>query len=176
VLLQGGNFFGGDFDAEVSAGDHDGVGDLEDAVEVFDGLGLFELGDDPGVGFEGGETVFDVADVGGGADEGDGYGVDALADGEDEVFLVLFGERRDVDGDAGEVDAFVFAEGAAVDDDAGDVAAFDGLDAELDEAVGEEDAGAGFEVLGEGKASTSAAVLRSGERACRRRAGRACVP
>ena len=119
-------------------------------VEVFDGLRLFELGDDPGVGFERGETAFDVADVGGGADEGDGDDVDALADGEDEVFFVFFGERGDVDGDAGEVDALVFAEHAAVDDLAGDVAAFDGFDAEFDEAVGEEDAGAGFEVLGEG--------------------------
>ena len=145
-----GNFFGGNFDAEIAAGDHDGVGDFEDAVEVLDGLGLFELGDDPGVGIERGETVFDVADVVGGADEGDGDGVDALADGEDEVFLVLLGERWDVDGDAGEVDAFVFAEHAAVDDLAVDVAALDGLDAKLDEAVGEEDAGAAFEVFGEG--------------------------
>ena len=150
VLLQGGNFFGRDFDAEIAASDHDGVGDFEDAVEVFDGLGLFELGDDPGVGLEGGEAVLDVADVGGGADEGDGDDVDALADGEDEVFFVLLGERGDVDGDAGEVDALVFAEHAAVDDLAGDVGAFDGLDAQLDEAVGEEDAGAGFEILGEG--------------------------
>ena len=83
VLLDGGDFFGRDFDAEVAAGDHDAVGDFEDGVEVLDGLGLFELGDDPGVGVEGGEAVLDVADVVGGADEGDGDGVDALADGED---------------------------------------------------------------------------------------------
>ena len=125
VLLDGGNFFGRDFDAEVSAGDHDAVGDFEDGVEVLDGLGLFELGDDPGVGLEGGEALLDVADVVGGADEGDGDGVDALADGEDEVFLVLLGERGDLDGDAGEVDALLFAEHAAVDDLADDVFALD---------------------------------------------------
>ncbi len=54
MLLDGGNFFGRDFDAQVATSDHDCVGDLEDGVEVFDGLRLFELGDDPGVGFEGG--------------------------------------------------------------------------------------------------------------------------
>ena len=150
VLLDGGNFFGRDFDAEIATGDHDGVGDFEDAVEVLDGLGLFELGDDPGIGVEGGEAVLDVADVVGGADEGDGDGVDALADGEDEVFLVLFGERGNFDGDAGEIDALVFAEHAAVDDLADDIDAFDLLDAQFDEAVGEQDAGAGLEVFGEG--------------------------
>ena len=150
VLLKRGNFFGGNFDAEIAAGDHDGIGDFEDRVEVLDGLGLFELGDDPCVGVECSEAVLYVADVVGGADEGDGDGVDALADSEDEVFFVFFGERRNVDGDTGQVDSLVLAEHAAVDDLAGDVDALDGFDAELDEAVGEEDARAGFEVLGEG--------------------------
>src|SRR5205823_2859345 len=92
----------------------------------------------------------DVADVVGGADEGYGYGVYAFADGGDEVFLVLLGKRGDLDGDAGEIDALVLAEHATVDDDAGDILAFDLFDDELDEAVGEEDAGAGFEIFGEG--------------------------
>ena len=39
---------------------------------------------------EGGEAVLDVADVVGGADEGDGDGVDALADGEDRGLLRPF--------------------------------------------------------------------------------------
>src|SRR6266567_1541810 len=150
VRLDSRDLLGRDFDTEIAAGDHDGVGYFEDAVEVLDGLGLFELGDDPGVGLEGGEAVLDVADVVGGADEGYGYGVDALSDGEDEVFLVLLGERGDLDGDAGKVDALVLAEHSAVDDDEGDVGALDLLDVQLDEAVGEQDAGAGLEVLGEG--------------------------
>ncbi len=97
----------------------------------------------------GGETVLDVADVVGGADEGDGDSVDALADGEDEVFFVLLGERGDLDRDAREVDALVLAEHAAVDDLADDVGALDVVDVKFDEAVGEQDAGAGLEVLGE---------------------------
>ncbi len=72
-----------------------------------------------------------------------------LSDGEDEVFFVLFGERGDVDGDAGQVDSLVFTEHSAVDDLADDVETFDGLDAEFDEAVGEQDAGAGLEVFSE---------------------------
>ena len=142
-----GHLFGRHFDAEVAARDHDAIGDFEDGVEMLDGLGFLELGDDPGVGFEGGETGLDVADVVGGADEGDGDGVAALGDGELEIDLVFFGERGDVDGDAGEVDALLFAEQAAVDDFADDVFALDLDDVQLDESVGEQDAGAGLEVF-----------------------------
>ena len=67
-----------------------------------------------------------------------------------EVALVFFGERWDADGDAGQVDALVFAEHAAVDDFADDVVVVDFADAEFDEAIGEQQAGAVFEVLGEG--------------------------
>ena len=82
-----------------------------------------------------------MADVVGGADEGDGHGIDALADGEDEVFLVLLGQRRDLDRDAGEVDALVLAKGAAVDNLADDIDAVYLLNAKFDEAVGEPDHG-----------------------------------
>ena len=96
VLLDGGNFLGRNFDAEVAAGDHDAVGDFEDGVEMFDGLGLLEFSDDPTAGLEGVETAADVADVVGGADEGDGDGSrrPRLRAAEDEVFLVLLGERE----------------------------------------------------------------------------------
>ena len=53
-------------------------------------------------------------------------------------------------GDAWEIDALVFAEHATVDDFADDIGFVDALDVEFDEAVGEEDAGPGLEVLGEG--------------------------
>src|ERR1035438_4672234 len=67
-----------------------------------------------------------------------------------EVFFIFFGEGGDADGDAGEVDALVLAEHAAVDDFALDLFAGDLENAELDEAVGEENARAGLEVFGEG--------------------------
>jgi hypothetical protein len=72
------------------------------------------------------------------------------AEGEFQIDLVFFGERGNADGDAGQVDALVFAEHAAVDDLADDVVAIDFMDAQFDEAVGEQDAGAGLDVFGEG--------------------------
>ena len=59
-------------------------------------------------------------------------------------------ERGNADGDAGQIDAFVFAELAAVDDFADDVAAVDLVDAQLDEAVGEQNARALLNVFSEG--------------------------
>ena len=125
MLLDGGNFFRGHFDAEVAAGDHDAVGVFEDGFEVLDGLGFFELGDDPGFKAEGGDAEFDVADVFRGADEGDGDGVNAVLHAELEVLLIFLGEGGDADGDAGKVDALVLAEHAAVDDFAVDFFAGD---------------------------------------------------
>ncbi len=108
------------------------------------------LGDDPGLAAVGRYAVADEVDVFRGADEGDGDCVNAGAQGEFEVDIVFFGERRDADGDAGEVDALVFAEFAAVDDFADDVSAVDFVDAKLDEAVGEQDARALLHIFREG--------------------------
>src|SRR5580698_4414646 len=124
VLLERGNFFGGKLDAEIAAGHHDSVGDLEDAVKMLDRLWLFELRNHPCVGLKRGEAVLDVTDVSGSAHERDGDDVNSLTDGKDQVLLVLFRERRDIYGDSGKIDALVFAEHAAVDDLAGDVDAF----------------------------------------------------
>src|ERR1700722_16336512 len=150
VLLERGNFFGGKLDAEIAAGHHDSVGDLEDAVKMLDRLWLFELRNHPCVGFKRSEAVLDVTDVSGSAHEGDGDDVYSLTDGKDEVFLVLFRERWDIYGDSRQIDALVFAEHAAVDDLAGDVGAFNLLDTQLNQTVGEKNAGSGLEILGEG--------------------------
>ena len=92
VFLQRGDFFGRDFNSKISASDHDGVGHLEDRIKMFDSLWFFEFGDHPGVGFERRETVFDVADIRGRADEGDCDDINTLADCEDEIFFILFGQ------------------------------------------------------------------------------------
>ena len=118
-----GTFSGGSFDAEIAAGDHDAVGGLQNAVKMLDGLGLFELGDDPGFAAVGGDAIAHQANIFSGADEGDGDGVDAVFEGELEVGRVFFGERGNANRNAGEVDALVFAEHAAIDDFADDVVA-----------------------------------------------------
>ena len=92
VLLNGGNLFRRNLDAQIAAGHHDAVSDVEDCVEVLDGLGLFKLGDDPGFAAVGGDTVAHQANVFSGADEGDGDGVDAVLESEFQVLIILFGE------------------------------------------------------------------------------------
>ena len=79
VLLNGGNLFRRNFHAQIAARHHDAVGDLQNAVEVLDGLRLFELGDDPGFAAERGNAVAHQAHIFGGADEGNGDGIDAVA-------------------------------------------------------------------------------------------------
>src|SRR6185437_16416944 len=79
----------------------------------------------------------------------DGDGVNVVVDTELEVELVLLGERGRLDVNAGEVDALVLAKHAAVDHRTFDIIAANGGDAQLDEPVGEQDAGAGGKVFGE---------------------------
>ena len=46
VLLDHGNFFRRHLDAEIPARDHDSVRDFQDFLQMIDGLGLFQFGDD----------------------------------------------------------------------------------------------------------------------------------
>ncbi len=149
VLLDRGHLLRRHLDSEVSARDHDAVGDFQDGVEMLDSLRLFELGDDPYIGLQRIQTAAHMAHVVRGTHERYGDGVYALAYGEDQVFFIFFGQRRNLDRNAGEIDALVLAQRAAVDDLADDVVAVDGADVELDQAVGEQDARSGLEVFGQ---------------------------
>ena len=75
-----------------------------------------------------------------GAHERDGDGVDAVIQRELEVVGVLLSERGRAHQNAGKIDALAFAQHAAVDDVADHVIAVDLVHAELDEAVGEQNA------------------------------------
>lgn len=44
IFLDDGNVLGAHLDAEIAASDHHAVGDTENFIEIFDGFGLFELG------------------------------------------------------------------------------------------------------------------------------------
>ena len=109
-------------DAQVAASHHDGVRDCEDGVQVLDGLGFFQLGDDPGFAAQGRDAVAHQSDILRGAHKGDGDGVHAVFEGEFKVLGVFFRERRNAHRNAGQVDALVLAQQAAVDDVADDVA------------------------------------------------------
>ena len=150
VLLNGGDLFRRHFHAQVAAGHHDAVGDLQDGFEMLDRLRLFQLGDDPGVAAERGYAVAHQGHVFGRAHKGDGDGVDAVIERELEVFCVFLRQRGRAHQDAGKIDALVFAQQAAVDNIAGHVLAVHFVDAQLDESVGEQNARALLHVFGEG--------------------------
>ena len=150
VLLNGGNLLRRQLDAQVAAGHHDGVGGGEDGVQVLDGLGLFQLGDDPGFAAVGRDAIAHQADILRGAHEGDGDGVHAVLQRELKILGVLFRQRGHAHRNAGQVDALVFAQHAAVDDLADHVVALHLVDAQLDQAVGEQNARALLDVFRQG--------------------------
>ncbi|CAM5311218.1 hypothetical protein SHIRM173S_11288 [Streptomyces hirsutus] len=158
ALLNDGDLFEWHFDAEVSAGDHDAVEGGDDVVDVLDGLGFFDFGDDGEAAAFFFHDAVDVLDVVSAAYEGEGDGVEAGAQGPAEVVLVLFGEGGDGDGDAGEVEAFVVGDHAAFDDGGVDAGAVDRGDVEGDFAVVDEDAFAGGDVVGEACVGGAAGV------------------
>lgn len=163
ALLDDGDLFEGHFDAEVAAGDHDAVEGGDDVVDVVDGLGLFDLGDDGEASAFFVHDAVDVFDVAAAADEGEGDDVGAGAQRPAEVVDVFFGEGGDGDGDAGEVEALVVGDHAAFDDGGVDAGAVDVGDFEGDAAVVDEDAFAGGDVGGEafvgGAAGVAVAVV-----------------
>ncbi len=114
------------------------------------GLGLFQLGDDPGFAAQGGNAIAHQANVFRGADKGDGDGVHAVLEREFQVLGVLFGQRGNAHRDAGQVDALVFAQHAAVDDLADHIVAEHFVNAQLDQAVGEQNARALLDVFRQG--------------------------
>src|SRR6185437_13982249 len=72
---------------------------------------------------------------------------DAVRDGELKILLVFFRQGWHFHGNAGQVDAFVLAQQAAVDNAADGVGPLHALYAQLDQAVGEQNARTGFEVF-----------------------------
>ena len=63
---------------EGATRDHDSVSSPEDFFQMIDGLRLFELGNDRDIAPVRGDDSLDSGDIGGGTDEGEGNGVDAV--------------------------------------------------------------------------------------------------
>ena len=95
-------------DPEVSARDHDAVGDADDVLGARDRLRLLDLRDqrDPRV-------LADVEDVLGAADEAQRHEVDADLDAGAQVLEVLLGHRWQLVGGAGDVEALARCDDAA---------------------------------------------------------------
>ena len=118
---------------QVAAGDHDGVGSGQDAVDVIDALAVLDLGDDADVGVVLVQQVADVVDVLCGAHEGSSDEVEALLDTEDDVIPVALAQVGHGQVDAGDIDALLGLDLAAVEHFADDVGVRDALDGQLDE-------------------------------------------
>ena len=149
VLLDLGQLVVGHLDAEVAARDHEARALGEDLADVVDALHVLDLGDDLHVLLAVLlEDVLDVEDVLLGAGKGGGDEVDALLQAEDDVGAVLVRDEGHVELDAGDVDGLAVGERAGVERAADDVGAvLDLLHLEGDEAVVDEDAGAGLYVV-----------------------------
>ena len=149
ALLDAGQLSEVDLDAQVAAGDHDGVGSGQDAVDVIDALAVLDLGDDADLGVVLVQQVADVVDVLCGAHEGSSDEVEALLDTEDDVIPVALAQVGHGQVDAGDIDALLGLDLAAVEHFADDVGVRDALDGQLDEAVVQHDGAALVDVLGQ---------------------------
>ena len=95
MLLHDRHGLGRKLDAEVAAGYHHAVADLEDVLEVVDGLRLLELGDDVDLAAAVlGQQLAEVLDVAAPPDERRRDVVELVLDGELHVLAVLVGDRR----------------------------------------------------------------------------------
>ena len=140
VLLNRRHLLRRNFDAQIAARHHDSVGSLQNAVEMLDGLRLFELGDDPGFAAVGRNAIAHQAHIFRGAHKRNRDRIHAVLQRELEVLRILFGQRRHAHRNARQVDALVFAQHAAVDDLANHVGADHFVHAQLDQSVGEQNA------------------------------------
>ena len=125
------------FDAEIAAGDHEGVAELDDFLEPLDGLRLFDLGHDAGAALD---DLADVDDVLGALHEAERDPVGIGGEAGEQVGVILLGERADRQQRVGQADALLVGELAAIDDFGLDGAAADAGRLELQLAVVEQQA------------------------------------
>ena len=162
VLLNRGNLLRRNFNAQIAARHHDAVGGLQNAVEMLDGLRLFELGDDPGLAAIGRNAIAHQAHIFRGAHKRNGDRVHAILERKLEILRILFGQRRNAHRNAGQIDALVFAQHAAVDDLADHVGADHFVHAQLDQSVGKQNARALLNVFRQRLESGAHQRCRSG--------------
>jgi hypothetical protein len=111
--LDDGKFLVGAFDAEVAAGDHDGIGCRDDSEDVFDGELVLDLGDDfyiPSIVLI--EEIAEGDDILGVADKGEGDPIDSCLESDEEIGGIFFGNGGKIDADPWEVDVAAIAQSA----------------------------------------------------------------
>ena len=113
ALLQARNGFERQLDAEVAAGHHDGIAQLDDLFETLDGLGLFDLGHDASATLD---DLAHVDDVFGALHEAEGDPVGLGLEAFEQIGMVLFGEGAGGQQRIGQGHALLVAQLAAIDD------------------------------------------------------------
>ncbi|CAM5280500.1 hypothetical protein SALBM311S_06672 [Streptomyces alboniger] len=126
-------------------------------------LRLLHLGDDGDPAALLVHDLVHVRDVRGVPDEGQGDQVAAHAQREAQVLDVLLGQRRDVHGRTGQVDALVVGDDTALDHDRPDLGAHDLGDLQLDVAVVDQDLVALGHVAGQALVGRPADLLVTGD-------------
>jgi len=150
-------------DAEVATGDHDAVEGVDDLLESVDGLRLLDLGDDGDLAALLLHDLVHPGHIGGVAYERERDDVGPGAQTPAEVGLVLVGQRGDIHGDAGQVDALVVGHVAGDDDLGRDDRALDAGDLDADLAVVDQEEVTLVDVLGEALERRADDLLRSGD-------------
>ena len=112
------------FDSEVTTSDHNPVAGVDDLVDVVDTFLVLDLSDDLDVALVLVEDGLDFLDVLLIADEGVSDELNVLRDRVQDVATVLFGERRQVDAYARDVDALAATELTVVLTDREELVAF----------------------------------------------------
>ena len=149
ALLQRRQGLGGHFDAQVTTGDHDAVGHVQDGLEAFDGLRLFNLGDDGDV-FAGVRDHFlQARDVRCLLYEGQGDEVDVQLETQLQVVAIFGGDDIHRQNRAGQVQALAVFQQAAVFDHGNDVVGLALFGHQSEDAIIQQDVVADLDVADE---------------------------
>ena len=142
MFLDDRNFFRRHLDAQIAASHHHPIRRFEDLLQLLERLRLFQFGDDWDVASAGLNHLLHLLNVGSRAHEGKGDDIHSVFQAKLQVFAVFFGERGNGERNSGQIDSLVFAQQAAIDHLAFHVFPAHSCDAQLNQAVGKQNAGA----------------------------------
>ena len=138
-LLNHGDAFDRDLNAQIAPRHHDAVGGPEDCFDVVEGLGSFDLGDDEWIVAQCSGGLPDLGHVVDRRHEGLADGIDPLSEGKLEALAIPFREGADAEVHSRQVDALAGSQFSAGQYAGEDVRPVDAEHFELDGSVGEED-------------------------------------
>ena len=138
AFLDGGHFFGRHLDPQVAPGHHDAVGRIDDGVDVLQGLGLFDLGDDGRLIGQGGQVFPHASDVVRMPHEGHGDEIHLFLHSEGRILEILLGDGGHRQRGPWNVDPLVVLQHPPDDHLAAHLRAFHLADAQHDQPIVQE--------------------------------------